>query len=286
MPSDDSRLERAFRIGEEQAKTVLESRRQAREKKKPSAGVLVAEGDSWFHYPFHDVLGILEDEFGYDVESVAHWGDRIEEMAYGGGQLDDLARQIEKVIRAKRVPKAILLSGGGNDVAGEEFGMLLNHALSPVAGINDAIARGVIEERVQTAYVAILAAVTRICEANVGHAIPIVIHGYDRPVPDGRGYAGGWGPMPGPWLEPGFREKGFLQIPPRIALAGELIDRFNVMLSGIPKLAGLSHVHFLDLRGTLTTDSHYKDWWANELHPTAQGFRAVAAKFASEISSL
>src|SRR5438093_480908 len=52
-----------------------------------TAGVLVAEGDSWFDYPFHDVLEELEDRHGYDVESVAHHSDRIEEMAYGGNQL-------------------------------------------------------------------------------------------------------------------------------------------------------------------------------------------------------
>ena len=49
-----------------------------------TAGVLVAEGDSWFDYPFNDVLSLLEDNHGYDVESVAHKGDRVEEMAYGG----------------------------------------------------------------------------------------------------------------------------------------------------------------------------------------------------------
>src|SRR4051812_44811518 len=36
-----------------------------------SAGVLVAEGDSWFDYPFADVLSDLEDTYGFDVESVA-----------------------------------------------------------------------------------------------------------------------------------------------------------------------------------------------------------------------
>ena len=46
-----------------------------------SAGILVAEGDSWFDYPWTDVLGVLEDDFGYDVEDVAHKGDRLEGMA-------------------------------------------------------------------------------------------------------------------------------------------------------------------------------------------------------------
>ena len=48
-----------------------------------TAGVLVSEGDSWFDYPLHDVLKELEDNHGYDVESVAHRDDPIEEMAYG-----------------------------------------------------------------------------------------------------------------------------------------------------------------------------------------------------------
>src|SRR5262245_40178529 len=33
-----------------------------------SAGVLVAEGDSWFDYPFNDILRILEDHHGYEVK--------------------------------------------------------------------------------------------------------------------------------------------------------------------------------------------------------------------------
>src|SRR5229473_2502907 len=46
-----------------------------------STGLLIAEGDSWFDYPFHDVLRLLEDDHGYDVESVAHRGDTVEDMA-------------------------------------------------------------------------------------------------------------------------------------------------------------------------------------------------------------
>src|SRR5437762_13000112 len=78
----------------------------------PPTGLLVAEGDSWFDYPFHDVLTMLEDEHGFDVESVAHRGDTVEDMAYSGGQFDSFARLLEKVLRQGRVPDAVLLSGG------------------------------------------------------------------------------------------------------------------------------------------------------------------------------
>jgi hypothetical protein len=65
-----------------------------------TAGFIAAVGDSWFDYPFHDVLKLLEDGYGYNVESTAHKGDPIEKIAYHGGQIDDFARKLER--RSKR----------------------------------------------------------------------------------------------------------------------------------------------------------------------------------------
>lgn len=249
-------------------------------------GVLVAEGDSWFDYPWHDILRMLEDDHAWDVESVAHRGDRVEDMAYNGGQLEEFARAIEKLLRQSVMPAAILISGGGNDVAGDEFGVLINHASSATPGLNPAIVRGVIDDRVRNAYVTIIAAVTKLCREQTGHAIPIIIHGYDRPVPDGRGYAGGWGPFPGPWLEPGFRDKGFEDLDETTRIVGDLIDRFNRMLRDVAGTPGFDHVRYLDLRGTLSNGPAYKTWWANELHPTRRGFAAVTDRFAAAIGRL
>lgn len=248
--------------------------------------VLIAEGDSWFDYPFHDVLRILEDHHGYDVESVAHKGDRVEEMAYTDGQLEEFTRLIEKILRRKTIPRAILLSGGGNDLAGKEFGMLLNHFASAIAGLNDSIVEGVIDERAKMAYITIISKVTRVCQQRIGQSLPIIIHGYDYSVPDGRGFLGGWWFLPGPWLEPGFREKGFSQLQDRINLAKDLIDRFNEMLQDVASLPNFNHVHYIDLRGILSVSSNYKDDWANELHPTEDGFEKVTAQFAQTIASL
>ena len=248
----------------------------------PARGVLVAEGDSWFDYPMTDVLRVLEDMFGYDVDSVAHKGDRVEEMAYTGGQLEELTRAIEKLLRRGVVPRAILLSGGGNDIAGKEFGMLLNHRQSPVPGFNARVLAGVFEERIKLAYISILQAVTRLCQAKTGRAIPIVLHGYDHPVPDGRGFLGGWWFLPGPWLEPGFREKGYTDLGERITLAAQLIDQFNVTLASIVTLPEFAHVRYVDLRGTLSNAvANYEEFWANELHPTEKGFALVADRLAA-----
>jgi hypothetical protein len=306
---------KALQIGRAQAEEVLKFRaralrnRAAALRKKPTrlvrpkaadidpkllrplggsetAGVLIAEGDSWFDYPLNDVLRMLEDNHAYDVESVAHRGDRVEQMAYGMGELEELTRRLEKLLRQNVIPKAVLLSGGGNDVAGEEFGMLLNHARSAVAGLNQQVISGLIDERIRTAYVTILGAVTAICERRLNRRLPILVHGYDYPVPDGRGFMGGWWVLPGPWLEPGFREKGFEKMTERLRLIKQLIDRFNSMLRDVARMGEFPHVRYIDLRNTLSTGPNYKTYWANELHPTPKGFELVTNRFAQALESL
>jgi hypothetical protein len=251
-----------------------------------SAGVLVAEGDSWFDYPLNDVLRLLEDAHGYDVESVAHKGDRVEDMAYAEGQYEEFARRLERLLRERKVPRAILLSGGGNDIAGTEFSLLLNASRSGLPSINDDIVRGVIDVRIRDAYVAMISALTAISQGYLGRPIPIITHGYDYPVPDGRGFLGGWAVLPGPWLEPGFRQKGYRDRSRNVGIMKTLMDRFNRMLEEVSAIPAFSHVRYLDLRGTLPTDTTYKRFWANELHPTGRGFDLVTSKFAKVLSSL
>lgn len=253
-----------------------------------TAGFLVAAGDSWFDYPFHDVLKLLDDNYGYNVQSAAHRGDPIEAMAYQGGQIDSFARCLEKVVAQGATPKAALLSGGGDDIAGNEFGMLLNNATSNISGWNAEIVDGVLNLRIITAYKSMISSINRLCEQDLGKTLPILVHGYDYPVPDGRGFWGGW-PFPGPWLEPGFREKLFTILEKNVQLMRDIIDRFNDMLAGLVKEPAFSNVHYVDLRGTLSTDlakNAYQDWWDNELHPTEKGFGVITDKFASELAKL
>jgi hypothetical protein len=253
-------------------------------------GHLVAVGDSWFDYPFHDVLSLLDDDYGYRVESSAHAGDAIEAMAYNqGGQLERLARCFEKVAAQGAVPKAVLLSGGGDDIAGDEFGMLLNNAKSKIAGWNEEVVDGVIDQRIANAYRTVLDAITVLSQHYAGTTLPILTHGYDYAVPDGRGLLGGWGPLPGPWLQPGFTEKQFAALAQNTAMVQELIDRFNAVLQTLAGKSEYKHVHYIDLRGTLSNSLRgdaYKIWWANELHPEKKGFDAVTARFAKVLDGM
>lgn len=135
-------VENAIAIGKKNAEARLARRKDARERRaralaphpaklalgvtaaapaapvmaRETAGFLLAMGDSWFDYPFYDVLKLLEDNYGYDVESTAHRGDPLEAIAYGG-QLDKLGRCFEKVTERGGTPKAVLVSGGGDQRA-------------------------------------------------------------------------------------------------------------------------------------------------------------------------
>jgi len=142
----------------------------------------------------------------------------------------------------------------------------------------------VIDERLRDSYLTILGTVTEVCRARLGEPIRIVVHGYGYAVPDGRGFWGGFGPLPGPWLQPGFIAKGFPK-EVRQAHVNQLIDRFNDMLADVVALTGFAHVRYVDLRPELPSGPDYKKWWANELHPTKRGFDRVADRFARALTA-
>jgi lysophospholipase L1-like esterase len=293
-------LARAHAARQERAAALLNARdrvelrvrvvgpRGEAEFRRESAGFLVALGDSWFDYPFHDVLERLEHKFGYDVEDAAHFGALIEEMAYAGGQIDKFAQCLDNVsAQSGGPPRAILLSGGGNDIVGGDLGVLLNSAQSPIAGWNDEIVSGLIDERVLTSYHCVIQAINDICVDYFQRVLPIVVHGYDYAVPDGRGLVF----QLISWLRPGFHEKGFFDdLTTNRVLMRDLIDRLNTALSTLaPGAQG--NVHYLNLRNTLcsipgSSTCDYTDSWDNELHPTKDGFEAVAKSFADLIATL
>lgn len=260
-----------------------------------SAGYLLAIGDSWFDYPIHDILTRLDDNYGYNIESSAHAGDAIETMVSQVGQLDKLSRCMDKIVALGATPKAVLVSGGGDDIAGKEFGMLINNLdLQPIPGWNDQIIAGVIDTRIAAAYRLMFFSINQLCQGTLGHTVPILVHGYDYPVPDGRGFLGGGWLLPGPWLKPGFDEKLFSDLNVTTQMMQSIIDRFNTMLMNLVQEPSFSNVRYVDLRGTLSNSlTDYTNWWANEIHPNAggifggdDGWGAIAAKFNSVLATL
>jgi hypothetical protein len=236
---------------------------------------LVAEGDSWFRYtPAYDVLVQLRKRvwsgWQYEIAHRASAGDTLNDMVYGR----EMAETYQLLQEHK--PEAFLFSGGGNDIAGQELFVMLYHKRAVRTGgagqpLNYGVLQGLVREVFLQAYLDVVDLV-RAKSAGFGRPeLPIIVHGYAHAIPDGRGWAGGWGPLPGPWLDPSLTRKGYdrtADAAQRRDVVRQLIDEFYLMLNEVARLR--PGVFVTDLRPVLTDGD-----WGNELHPTKEGFRKV-----------
>jgi hypothetical protein len=256
--------------------------------RKKKGAVLVAEGDSWFDYPpGFDVLDQLED-FGYKVHSVASAGATVEQMVYGPDNDQKMAdffkrdpSQLAETLRHIREeePAAVLFSGGGNDIAGNELLPLLNHKNAGGDPLRMEMVNGLFNVTLKQGYRTFLGMVKEEAKRQ-GRTIPVIGHGYDYAIPDGRGVINVLGfHFLGPWLAPSLNKKGYNEAE-GFPIICRLIDAQNNMIQSLR--AEFSFFHPVELRGTLTKRSE----WVNELHPTNAGFKKVAHKFWTKLDSL
>jgi lysophospholipase L1-like esterase len=251
----------------------------------PKTYNLVAQGDSWFDYPpGWDLIDHLKSH-GHDIDDIGVAGSTLNNIVYGpvprnwlgipqSHEVDRLTELIHRIDQKR--PDAVLLSGGGNDIAGPEFFSFVNNALSNLQNPNAAVLDGVVSQTFMKAYEDLIQTITAKAQ-QMGGSLPIFVHGYDYPWPDGRGFT--LFNLVGPWFEDTFNKKNYpyagdpakLQV--RHDIVAVFIDSFNKMLATLAAMyPGV--VHHVDLRGTLQT----KDEWANELHPTNDGFGKLADK--------
>jgi hypothetical protein len=114
---------------------------------------LLAQGDSWFDYPpGTDIIDCLHSNHGHNITNIAVAGSTVNDEAYGPvpremfglpvgpRQSDDPDRITELVNRIQEDrPEALLLSAGGNDVAGNEFFSFINNSKSDLPPVNQEV---------------------------------------------------------------------------------------------------------------------------------------------------
>lgn len=239
----------------------------------PHLVTIVAEGDSWFDYPFNDVVDCLDDR-GYDIHSVARMGHLIEDMAHA--QLPELVAKI-----MKRKPRFLLLSGGGNDIAGPELAMLVNHRESHLAKSGERLRPPVVQYVFHNVF---RDAYRRIIETSLDAAkkagverLDILGHGYSPPFADGR--PAYW--FFGPWLKPPLEKRGYTKEVERNTLMAELIGEFNAMVENLADDYP-GQFHYLNLQPMLPRKAD----WANELHPSQSRFVDVARVFSDRMQEI
>ncbi len=262
-------------------------RRQQQFEARLTAGeespVLVSEGDSWFQFPF--LLEDVVDHLGADhlVWSLDAAGDTAENM---------VNRQPEYLegLRAQKANDvaAFLFSAAGNDVIGtdENGESVLTRLVKRSEPGRDAAWHvdhaelGKVMVFLDTAYRRVLATIR--ADPDLA-ALPVLLHGYDYPLPGGfpddpRRPA--WA-APDRWLGAPLRERGIEDPALQRAVMRLLIDATYDMLHRLAGDSTSTRVHVVDVRGTLPEVSD----WADEIHPTDEGFGRVAARFRDVLRS-
>ena len=154
--------------------------------------------------------------------------------------------------------------------------------------MDEAAVAGFVDGALFTYYAAVIKTLT----AN--SKIPVIIHGYDHPIPDGSRDIILIDPS-GPWLLPFFEARGYDIAGNRqhLSLASEIMKRlFDRLNAAIKKVAAAypNRVYYVDLTGTLAQKygdaAKYNLLWANELHPNEEGFDLLAARVAKQLKEL
>ena len=244
---------------------------------------ILAEGDSWFEYPFpithgDGVIYQLEKRLGYPIANMAHHGLEVEQMLGLSMRQEIIKRLTDPQVNFD----ALLFSGGGNDIAGDQFciwlkdsppadppeQMLNSKAVSAVLDILEAEFRELVDLRDQ----------------NSPDTV-IFVHAYDFPPVTGIKAC----PLVGPWLKPSldyaYRHLGVPVPDPNkeFVVVKTLLEMFAAMLNKIAGDPNVEKFVVVPTQGTLTPNGSD---WQNEIHPSSVGFAKIASKFEAALASV
>jgi hypothetical protein len=241
---------------------------------------LLAHGDSWFDYPLTgnglpfastDIIAQLKlmGSINPAILNLSHHGDATtDEMS-----LPKQQRMIEALQDGDNwfeggKPDAILFSGGGNDIAGNQFCIFLDYATPGASGLDP--------QRFEEALGMVRASYRDLFLFRDRYApgVPIFGHCYDFPIPNGVHPS-----CAGPWLKPSLEYCGWTKIEDGAAIVRQALSAFRTMLLGLAAEAA-NDFHLVDTQGVLTSED-----WANELHPFPNGFKAIARKFVAALQA-
>ncbi len=236
--------------------------------RRPMWPLVLAEGDSWFDHPLlRNILYQLHGRGGFAIRRIARIGDTLHNMVREVGGCPEYVRRLA----SRRTPyKLMLVSAGGNDILGEKLEDLLQET-PPDADPRRAINRdawGMVLYRVREDYQRLIA---RTLETRAD--CQIIAHGYDYPFPRDEGATIFWKTVTGPWLQPVMNSKGIEHPPKQREIIKLLIDDLHDKVLR-PLHDEVPAFHLVDLRNTLRS----KKDWDDEIHPTSDGFRKLAAK--------
>lgn len=248
---------------------------------KPYSGpVIVADGDSWFEYPWQtDTIQVLGETY------------RIKPLARAGDTWNDVRAEQQLMPTIRDVgPDIVLLSVGGNDIIDHlpvfVFPYTAARAHTGRAYVRWPVYRAALDVIVKT--------YDEICRPIVDLGVDVVVSGYDRPNPRVKEDGGQW---IGPEL---IRTRKLFDIPLWHLITAEMIDeydrrmrafaaRFNAATDRAKSTAKLTFVSQIDAVNDGSWAPHpgsVNPRWNDEMHPTDEGFRRVAGRLARAIDDV
>lgn len=228
-----------------------------------NAPIVLCFGDSWFGYPIPGI-GNLSNRFldfgryqSIDIVGIAKNG--MEIATPGKRMLSDVTTFLQW---ESKTVDMIVVSGGGNDFAGA-------NDLDPLLkkGQLNSAASWFKKSESDELFAAIKAGYERIIYLRDTFCprVPIVTHCYDYAQVTGKGLL--WF---SPWIKPSLDKIG-MPLSLHAEASKFIIDHLAEIQVALSKS---KPYHFIDTRKLLD-----KDDWANELHPTREGFNKIASQF-------
>lgn len=230
----------------------------------PNAPIVLCFGDSWFQYPIPGIgnlsFNLLQFGKHQAIDIVALGNNGMEIVNPGKRLLADL--QFFLQWESKTVDM-IAISGGGNDFAGaDDLAPLLKK------GKNDNAASWFKTKETDELFANIMDGYQKLVylRDTFCPTVPIVTHSYDYAHATGKGLF--WF---SPWIKPSFDKIGMPE-----NLHADAVKYIIDHLAAVQESLSLScqPYHFVNTRGLLGLSD-----WANELHPTAEGFQKIASPF-------
>ena len=241
----------------------------------------LAIGDSWLTnwFGFASLRSALKargyaDRYGMNFTQT---GRLLRDIA-NPASLDSVESFFDNLGSDDPVPACILLGGGGNDVcqptanrrATPLYRVLQDDSPHLDDPLVEAEVKAFIDNELHDYLATVVDRLKRITD------VPILVHAYDHPVPDGRGLFGT------AWLGPVFEKRGMTELEKTRKVMQRLIDRLNGAVARVAS-ENASRVHHVKLTGILASDpryaQNYQTLWNNELHPTADGYDLLAEEF-------
>lgn len=227
---------------------------------------ILAEGDSWFAIPTaKNIIKQINKMGQFNILNLASSGDEAIGMMTWKQK-----KKIHQLLLDEDNEynfKALLFSGGGNDIVGPEMWHLFKDYQTGMT------AEQCFNEDMLNIKLTQIECVYRELiniRDNLKPELPIITHCYDRAIPSGKAAYLGPIRLSGPWMKPSLKKR---KIPTNLhqdiidLVLGQLRDRL------INLQTKYSNFYVVDSFGVISVNQ-----WGDELHPKSVGFKRIVTE--------